>query len=138
MTLPMHGLTRYLRVRVEVSDGVVRWRLPYTLLGLVPIGQRNVAVPIAEVRSVGVGRGVWPWRLLVGLGLIVAPWFLLPWWAAVPLLVVGLWVTVVALGPRLVLITRAGRRHRAAVCFGHKLDADLYIAAVEDLIARTN
>ena len=33
--LPQHNLTRYIRVRLEVSDGVLRWQLPRTLLGVV-------------------------------------------------------------------------------------------------------
>jgi hypothetical protein len=73
--------------------------------------------------------------LLVGLGFVVLPWFLVPWWAALPLLILGLWVTLVALGPQLALRTHSGAQHRAAVCFGHQLDAELYIAAVEDLAA---
>ena len=52
-----------------------------------------------------------------------------------PLLVLGLWVVLVALGPQLKLATRSGATQHAPVCFGHQLDAELYIAVVEDLTA---
>ena len=34
-TLPVHGSTRYIRTIIEVDDGVVRWEVPRTLLGMV-------------------------------------------------------------------------------------------------------
>lgn len=133
ITVPMHNLTRYLRAQIAVVDRLVTWELPRTLLGLVPIGHRHVTVPVADVKSLAVGRNLRPLRLTVGLGAVVGPWFFLPWWASLPLLVIGLWIVLVALGPQLVLVTRSGRKHRAEVCFGHQLDAELYIEVVEDL-----
>lgn len=133
--VPTHNLTRYLRVTVEVMGNIVRWSVPRTILGLIPIGVRLVAVPIGDVASITVGRSVRPLHLLIGFAGVILPWFFLPWWISLPLLVVGLWIVLVALGPQLVLVTNANETHRAAVCFGHELDAELYIAVVEDLAA---
>lgn len=133
--VPTHGLTRYLRATVEVTAGVVRWVVPRTLLGLVPIGNREVAVPIEQVEGIRVGKAIRPFRLATGLALAVVPWPYLPWWAAAVLLLLGIWVVLVALGPQLMLVTHNHKTHRTPVCFDHQLDAELYVAAVEDLVA---
>ena len=135
-TLPVHGSTRYIRTYIEVDDGVVRWEVPRTLLGMIPIGSRFIEVPVGEVESVEMRRVVpHPIRLLVGAGLVIVPWFFLPWWVAVPLLILGLWTILIALGPHLQLSTSGGQVHRAPVCFRHSLDAELYVAALEDMIS---
>ena len=131
--VPTHNLARYLRVTVEVSGNTVRWEVPRTILGLIPAGLRLVAVPIDEVASIRTGRTVRPVRLLIGLAGVIVPWFFLPWWVSLLLLVVGLWMILVALGPQLILTTHDDTTHSAPVCFGHQLDAELYIAIVEDL-----
>jgi hypothetical protein len=74
-----------------------------------------------------------PFRLLAGVAIVVAPFVLAWWWAAVPMVLVGLWVALVSLGPQLEVVTVAGARHRAAVCFGHQMDAEIYVEAVNDL-----
>ncbi len=133
MILPQHGLTRYLRIRLEVDNGVLRWECPRTILGIVPLMRRQWSVPIGSLRSLQLRQPVLrPVRLAAGLTLIVLPWFLVPWWAAGPLLVLGLWVTLVSLGPALEIAT-AGKRHRAGVCFGHQFDADLFVEAVTQM-----
>ncbi len=133
--VPTHNLTRYLRTTVEVSDNTVRWAVPRTILGLVSAGIRLVAVPVRDVASIRVARMVRPFRLLIGLAGVVLPWFFLPWWVSLPLLVLGLWVALVALGPQLILTTQREEKHQAPVCFGHQLDAELYISVVEELAA---
>lgn len=133
-TLPVHGSTRYIRTYIEVDDGVIRWEVPRTVLGMIPIGSRFIEVPIAEVISVEMRRVVpHPVRLLVGVALVIAPWFFLPWWVSVPMLLLGLWTILIALGPHLELATKSGKVHRAPVCPRHSLDAELYIAAIEDI-----
>lgn len=135
MTVPIHGTTRYLRAQLEVDDGVVRWEVPRTLLGMIRLGARTIEVPVADLESVRLRRfAPHPVRVLVGAALVIAPWFFLPWWAAAPLLILGLWAVLTTLGPHLEAVTRTGSSHRAPVCFGHALDAELYIAAVEDMI----
>ncbi len=135
-TLPVHGSTRYIRTYIEVDDGLVRWEVPRTLLGMVPIGSRLIEVPVAEVTAIQMRRVVpHPFRLLLGAALVIAPWFFVHWGLAVPLLLLGLWTTLIALGPHLQLATSGGEVHRAPVCFRHSLDAELYIAAIEDMIA---
>ncbi len=131
--VPMHGLTRYLRASLGVTGGVMTWDVPRTLVGLVHTGMRRIRVPVAEIASVTVGRAVRPFRLLVGVAVVAVPWFFLAWWAAVPLTGVGLWIVLASLGPRIEAVTHDGRKHRADVCFGHQLDADLYLAALDDL-----
>jgi len=133
ITVPLHGLTRYLRVRFEVTDGVLRWEVPRTLLGTVPIGVRHIEVPVGEVRSARVHMAARPLRLLVGAACIAVPAVLGLWWLAVPMVVVGAWVVLVSFGPQLEVVTRAGVRHRAVVCFGHRIHAEMYAAAVNDL-----
>ncbi len=133
MIMPAHGLVRYCRTEVEVDDGIVRWKVPRTLLGVLPIGYRSIAVPVADVASIRIDRIVRWLDLLMGLALMIVPWFFVPWWASIPFLMLGLWVVLVSLGPELELVTRSGKTHGAAVCPGHELDAELYIAAVEDL-----
>jgi hypothetical protein len=135
MVLPQHGLTRYLRVRLEVVDGVLRWERPRTMLGIVPLGISRLGIPLAHVRGLRLRqRAMRPFRLIPGLLLIGLPLFVLPWWAAVPLMVIGVWVTFVSLGPRLEIDTRAGKHHRTGVCPGHQFDADLFIEAVNGMI----
>ena len=135
MTLPVHGTARYVRTYLEVQDGILRWDVPRTVLGMIPVGSRRVEVPLVDVKDVRMKRMVpHPVRLALGAGLAVAPWFLLPWWAAVPLLILGLWTILIALGPHLELETKSGRIHRSPICFGHSLDAEIYKAAVEDMI----
>ena len=131
--VPMHALTRYLRASLGVDGGVMTWDVPRTVLGIVPAGTRRIRVPVGEIASVSVGRAVRPLRLLVGGALVVAPWLFLTWWAAVPLTILGLWIVLASLGPRIEAVTHDGEKHRADVCFGHQLDADLYLAALDDL-----
>jgi hypothetical protein len=133
ITIPTHQLTRYLRVRVAVVDEELQWEVPTTLLGVVPVGVKQVTIPVGEVQSIDMGRTVRAGPLPIGIAMIVAPWIFLPWWVALPVAVAGLWVAVVALGPQLVVVTRSGGRHRAAVCFGHQFDADLYMDVVKEL-----
>ncbi len=135
-TLPVHGTTRYIRTYLEVDDGILIWDVPRTVLGMIPIGSRRIEVPLTEVEALRMKRVVpHPVRLAFGAGLVVAPWFLLPWWASIPLLILGLWTILIALGPHLELETKSALTHRSPVCFGHSLDAELYIAAVEDMIS---
>ncbi len=134
MLVPQHNLARYLRVQLEVTDGVLRWRVPRALLGVIPVGARSIGISIAEIRSIRIlERTVHPLRLLVGTVLLVAPGFLFPWWVAVIMGMAGLWIVLVSLGPNLEVVTTGNRHHRAAVCFGHRFDAELYIDAVTDL-----
>ena len=72
-TLPAHRLARYMRVQLEVKDGVLRWDVPRTLLGVVPIGDRHIAIPVADVQSLDVHRVVRPFNLVVGALCIVVP-----------------------------------------------------------------
>jgi len=103
---------------------------------MVPIGSRLIEVPIAEVDSMDVKRVVLhPIRLLAGAGLVIVPWFFLPWWGSLPLLILGLWTILIALGPHLEVVTKTGKVQRSPICFGHSLDAELYKAAVEDMIS---
>lgn len=138
--VPVHSLTRYLRARLEVTGGVLRWEVPRTVLGVLPAGERHVSVPIGDVGSIEVRRVVRPLNLLIGAVLAAVPWLLGWWWAAGPLGVFGLWVILVSLGPRLEVLTVGGEEHHADVCFGHEdvcfgheLDAEIYMAAVDDL-----
>lgn len=134
-TLPVHGTTRYIRTHVAVDDGVLKWEVPRTLLGMIPVGSRLIAVPLSNVETVGLRRVVLhPARLVIGAALVVTPWFFLPWWFSVPLLLLGLWTILVALGPHLEVVTKVGKVYRSPICFGHSLDAELYMAAVEDMI----
>ena len=135
MLLPQHGLARYRRIRLDVTAGVLRWQHPRTLLGIVPFGRIRVELPLGDLESVHLQRPAFrALPLAGGLLLLAVPLFVIPWWIAVPLMVVGAWAALVSFGPQLVVLTRAGKRHRAAVCFGHQLDADLFVAAVEEFI----
>ena len=135
-TLPVHGSTRYIRTKIEVDEGVVRWEVPRTVLGMIAIGSRFIEVPVEDVASVQMRRVVvQPSRLLTGAVLAVAPWFLLPWWLSVPVLLLGLWTILIALGPHLEMVTSGGVVHRTPVCFRHSLDGDLYVAALDDMIS---
>ncbi len=136
MILPQHGLTRFLRVRLEVQDGALRWMRPRTLLGIVPLGTLRWAMPLGEVDLLRLRRATpRPVRLASGLLLLAVPLFVLPWWVAVPVMLFGAWVLLVSLGPALEVKTTSGKRHRVAVCFGHQIDADLFIEAVSDFTA---
>jgi len=118
-----------------VEDGVLGWEVPRTLLGMIAIGSRHIEVPVTEIGFLRLRRVVpHPVRWVIGAAGVVVPWCFVPWWAAVPLLVLGLWAILITLGPHLELETKSGEIQRAPVCFGHSLDAELYIAAVEDMI----
>ena len=134
-TLPVHGTTRDIRTHLAVDDGVLRWEVPRTLLGMIPIGSRLVEVPLVEIDELVMRKVVpHPLRLAAGAALVVIPWFVLAWWLSVPLLVLGLWTILITFGPHMELHTKTGAVHRAPICFGHALDAELYMAAVEDMI----
>ena len=134
-TLPIHGTTRYIRTHLQVDDGVLKWEVPQTLLGMIQIGSREIDVSLADVAEVNMRRvALHPIRLAIGLVLVIAPWFFLPWWGAVPLLILGLWAILNTLGPHLELVTKSGEVHRSPICWGHSLDAELYMAAVDDMI----
>ncbi len=135
MTLPVHGTARYIRTHLQVDDGILKWEVPRTLLGMIPTGSRRIDVPLKQVEAVNMRRfAPHPLRIAIGLGLAVAPWFYLPWWLSVPLLILGVWTVLIALGPHFEVVTKDGRKHRSPVCFDHSLDAELYKAAVEDMI----
>jgi hypothetical protein len=103
---------------------------------MIPAGSRSIEVAVADVVSVEMRRMVpHPLRIAIGVAAVVLPWFFLPWWVSIPLLILGLWAILTTLGPHLELRTKAGKIHRTPVCPGHSLDADLYVAAVRDMIA---
>jgi fatty acid desaturase len=133
ITIPVHPLTRYLRVRLEVTDGILRWEVPRTLLGVIPIGTHHVGVPMTEVRSARVRMALHPFRLLAGAACIVLPLVFGLGWFSAPLVVVGAWVVLVSFGPHVKVVTGGGARHRAGVCYGHRIDGELYATAVNDL-----
>lgn len=134
-TLPAHGTTRYIRTHLAVDDGVLRWEVPRTLLGMIPVGSRLIEVPLDEVDELVLRRVVaHPFRRAIGAALVVLPWLLLPWWLSVPLVILGLWTIVITFGPQVELRTKAGVVHRSPVCLSHSLDAELYMALVEDMI----
>jgi hypothetical protein len=135
--VPVNPLTLYLKVRLEVVEGTLRWEVPRALLGVVPVGVRRVAVPVAELRTVAVRTVVHPLHLAVGVACIVFPLLLGLGWAATPLVLLGAWVALVSFGPMVEAKTRSGQRHRAGVCLGHRMDGELYAEAVNDLVVRT-
>ncbi len=135
LTLPVHSLTRYLRSRFAVVDGELRWDVPRTLLGIVPVGVDHITVPIVDVREVRVHTAVRPVRLLIGGTLIVLPLVVAPWWVAAPVAIVGGWVGLASIRLHLEAET-IGASHHAGVCFGHRFDAELYADAVNDLVRR--
>ena len=132
--LPVHPLTRYLRVRLEVTDGVLRWEVPRTLLGLLPIGTRHVGVPMTKVRSARVRMVLHPLHLLAGTACIVLPLAFGLGWFAAPLVIIGAWAALASFGPHVEVTTSGVARHRAGVCYGHRIDGELYATAVNDLV----
>lgn len=135
MLLPQHGLARFLRVELEVDAGVLRWRRPRTVLGVLPLGVSRLEMPLADISNLHLQtRPLRPGRLAAGFLLVALPFFFLPWWMALLLVISGVWVILVSLGPQLEVTTASGKRHRAAVCFGHQFDADLFIEAVHGAI----
>ena len=134
MILPQHNLTRYLRVGLSVTDGTMIWRLRRLVLGVMPFGSREVRVPVARVASMRLQNWTMrPWRWSFTVGLIVAAALLTPWWVMTPLILLGAWTSFVSIGPSLQVTTIDGAAHRAAVCFGHRIDAELFIEAVTDM-----
>ena len=135
ITLPVHGTTRYVRTHLAVDEGVLRWEVPRTLLGMVPVASRSIEVPLDQIEDLALRRIVpHPFRLAVGAALVSLPWLFFAWWLSLPLLLLGLWAILTTLGPHLELHTKTGVVHRSPVCFAHSLDAELYMAAVEDMI----
>ncbi len=100
ITVPANGLTRYLRTRLEVSNGELRWQVARTLLGLVPIGVRTVSVPVGQVGSLAVHRIVRPASFAAGVACMAVPVILRLWWVAAPLALVGAWIIAVSLARR--------------------------------------
>lgn len=131
MILPQHNLTRYIRVGLSAENGAMVWRVPRRIFGVIPIGTRVVRIPVDEVSEMRIqDLTVRPWRLPIPIALAVGAALFTPWWAMVPLMLAALWMAFVSFGPFMEATTRDGRRHRVAVCFGHRLDAELYIEAV--------
>ena len=134
MILPQHNLTRYVRVGLSVTDGIMVWRLRRLVLGVMPIGSRQIRVPVAQVTSMRLQDWTMrPWRWPFTIGLIVAAALFTPWWVMTPLILIGAWASFVSIGPSLRVTTIDGAVHRAAVCFGHRLDAELFVEAVTDI-----
>jgi len=99
MTLPVNNLARYLRTELGAEGGRLQWKVPRAILGIIPAGTRRVEVPVAEIAATRIGRAVRPVSFVAGLAGIAVPFFFFPWWAALPILLVGLWVLIVSLGP---------------------------------------
>lgn len=134
MILPQHNLTRYVRAGLSVTDGTMLWRLRHLVLGVLPFGSREVRIPVARVASMRLQDWTMrPWRWPFTVGLIVAAALLTPWWVMTPLVLIGAWTSFVSIGPSIQVITIDGATHRAAVCFGHRIDAELFIEAVTDM-----
>ena len=55
-------------------------------------------------------------------------------WVASPVVLFGLGLALLSFGPHVELVTSAGQVHRAGVCWGHKLDGELYADAVNALL----
>lgn len=133
ITVAQSRMTPYLRAWVEVTGDVLRWQVPRTLLGVLPIGTRHIDIPIASVRSVRVLRApLMLGRLIVdvlaSIALIVAFG-----WIAVPVVIIGTWLVLVSNRPHLEVEALDGTRHRAAFCLDAQLDAELYAMSVNDL-----
>ena len=125
ITVAQSRMTPYLRAWIEVSDGMLRWQVTRALFGVLPIGMGDVEVPIASVRVVRVLRVGRPlWRLIVALaaGVLLVVVFR---WISVPIVLIGVWLTMVSFRPHLEVETVAGARHRAAFCLDAQLDAEL-------------
>jgi len=133
MILPIHSLARYIRTRLEVTDGVLRWEVTRTLLKVIPVRPRQIEIPLADLESLQLLDPGIRVRVVAGLACLTTPFFLFAWWVALPISIIGTWVVSVMLGPRLEVTTRSGQCHRANVCFSHQLDAELFIEAVTDL-----
>ncbi len=134
MVIPAHNLARWVRTEMAIANGVMEWQVPRTILGVLPFRRDRIAASTADVEGIAVTRAVRrPVSLTIGLATIVAP-FILGWgWWGLLTVPFGLWISLVSLGPRMVATTFDGSRLPADVCFGHQIDADLYIAAVHDI-----
>jgi hypothetical protein len=82
------------------------------------------------VFSLGVRRRLQPVRFGFGAACIAVPLMFDLWWLAIPMTLFGLWLLLISLGQQLEVLTTAGTRHRAPVCFNHQLDGELYAHAV--------
>lgn len=134
ITLPVHPLTRYLRVRLEVTEGVLRWEVPRALLGLIPTGTHHIRVPVGDVRSTRVRLALHPLHLLAGGAGIMLPLACGLGWLSAPPVIIGAWAALTSFGLHIEVTTGGGGRHRAGVCYFHRVDAELYAAAVNDLV----
>ena len=132
--LPLNTVTPFYRARLEAVDGVLRWEAPRTVLGLGRLGTRRVVIPLAEVAAVRSSYGVHPARLLVGLGLLVAPLIGVPVWAVPILLAAATLLLTMAPDALLVVEGSDGRARRLAICVRHRIDVDLVAAALSDVI----
>jgi hypothetical protein len=131
MLVPQHGLTRYIRVGLSVEDGIMIWRRPRRILGVIPFGRHVIRIPVEDVESMRIrDLSVRWWRLPIPVAIVVAAALLTPWQLMVPLILFGAWTGFVSFGPYLEAATRDGTAHRVAVCFGHRIDAELFIEAV--------
>lgn len=132
-TLPLNTITPHLRARLEVVDGALRWELPRTVLGAVPIGTERVSLPLATVTSTRSRYAVRPARLLVGLGLLALPLLWPSLWVVVPAMVAAAGMLLLAPAAQLEVGTSDGRTHRLGICVRHRFDVDLIAAALDDL-----
>lgn len=137
MVIPAHNLARWIHARLAIADGNLRWETTRTLLGIVPVGRRTIEVPASAVEWIHIGRSFRPLNFTVGVAAMITPLLIGHGWWALLTVPVGLWITLVSLGPRMVAKIETGETCRVDVCFGHQIDADLYIAAVRDIGATT-
>ncbi|HEX6887787.1 MAG TPA: hypothetical protein VF143_06745 [Candidatus Nanopelagicales bacterium] len=131
--LPLNRATPRYRARLEATDGVLRWETPRTLLGLLRVGTRRVALPLADITDVRSRLGVHPARLAVGLALLAAILTGPPAWAIPVLAAPAGLLLMMAPDAELVVRTTDGRTRRLAICVLHRMDVGLVAAALADL-----
>ena len=115
MLIPQHNLTRYIRVGLSAEDGVMIWRRPRRILGVIPFGSREIRIPVDEIDSMRIqNRTIRWWRLPIPIAIIVTAATLTPWQLMVPLILFGAWTAFVSFGPFLEAETRDGAAQRVA------------------------
>lgn len=130
VSLLTNGVTWYLRSSIFVSDDRLRVETPHTILGFIPIGTKRLDADLGHVRGSSLGPHLYPGRLAVAFGLLVAA-FVLDWSPlAVSALVAGAAMLLLSVIAVMRIDQVGGERFLVPVCLAHLGRASRVVEAV--------
>jgi hypothetical protein len=133
VTIPTNSVTPYLRTRIELTDVALRATGPRTLLGIVPVGRRELEVALADLLDVRVTMTLRWERLLLAVALLAGAVLASGVLRLLPL-ALALWLLPLSYVAALRIESRQAR-HDVPICLFYRFDVGL-VAIAARLAAR--